>query len=394
VAQLGRNADGEVLVSGRVPGCYLGLRLDPPGHTEAAGVLVVAPAALLHPAVPQPDGTVLYELVTGHPDRTPRELVFLADLTVELRAWPHRHLDQGRRRPAGDRPRGHRRLAARRPTGPAAWRADRPGGPGAGAPGHDLRARPARRPAAAPARPRLAAVAAPDQRPPGRRPLPAAADTRRRRCPRWTPGHPDGIPAAAVPDAPADPAAVSSSGASGSTPCGGHSGLDSRPRRGLCCLRGHLMRRLASTAAAGGACMDVGRRRSPRPCPAQGRRGRVRGGERPSGQQPAALPDVQRTPRRCPARGRPGLRARSAQPADTGGPEVWTADAACGHPQLAGGRHGGTPARLRHGHADTAAAACWTAGSGTVHCRLHVRPGTGAQGAASASTAMARPPDP
>jgi hypothetical protein len=36
----------------------------------------------------RPDGTVLYELLTGHPDRTPRELVFLADLTVELRAWP------------------------------------------------------------------------------------------------------------------------------------------------------------------------------------------------------------------------------------------------------------------------------------------------------------------
>jgi hypothetical protein len=51
-------------------------------------VLVVAPAVLLHPCVPQPDGTVLYELLTGHPDRTPRELVFLADLTVELRAWP------------------------------------------------------------------------------------------------------------------------------------------------------------------------------------------------------------------------------------------------------------------------------------------------------------------
>jgi hypothetical protein len=31
---------------------------------------------------------VLYELLTGHPDRTPGELVFLADLTVELRAWP------------------------------------------------------------------------------------------------------------------------------------------------------------------------------------------------------------------------------------------------------------------------------------------------------------------
>jgi len=27
-------------------------------------------------------------LLTGHPDRAPRDLVFLADLTVELRAWP------------------------------------------------------------------------------------------------------------------------------------------------------------------------------------------------------------------------------------------------------------------------------------------------------------------
>jgi hypothetical protein len=89
VAQLGANAHGEVLAPGRVPDCHLGLRLDPTEHdTEAAGVLVVAPAALLHPAVPRPAGTVLYELVTGHPDRTPRELVFLADLTVELRAWP------------------------------------------------------------------------------------------------------------------------------------------------------------------------------------------------------------------------------------------------------------------------------------------------------------------
>jgi hypothetical protein len=51
-------------------------------------VLVVAPAALLHPGVPQPDGTLLYELLTGHPARTPRELVFIADLAVELRAWP------------------------------------------------------------------------------------------------------------------------------------------------------------------------------------------------------------------------------------------------------------------------------------------------------------------
>jgi hypothetical protein len=88
VAQLGRNALGEILEPGRVPDCYLGLRLDPPGQTEPAGVLIVSPAALLHPSVPQPDGTVLYELVTGHPDRAPHELVFLADLTVELRAWP------------------------------------------------------------------------------------------------------------------------------------------------------------------------------------------------------------------------------------------------------------------------------------------------------------------
>jgi hypothetical protein len=88
MGQLGANAHGEVLEAGRVPDCYLGLRLDPPDDDQAAGVLLVAPAALLHPVVPQPDGTVLYELLTGHPDRAPGELVFLADLTVELRAWP------------------------------------------------------------------------------------------------------------------------------------------------------------------------------------------------------------------------------------------------------------------------------------------------------------------
>jgi hypothetical protein len=38
--------------------------------------------------VPQPDGTLLHEQVTGNPDRTPHQLVILADLTVELRAWP------------------------------------------------------------------------------------------------------------------------------------------------------------------------------------------------------------------------------------------------------------------------------------------------------------------
>jgi hypothetical protein len=89
--QLGPNALGEVLESGRVPHCYLGLLLPPPpaGEPEAGTVLIVAPAALLHPSVPQPPGSLLYELVTGHPDRQPGELVFLADLTVELRAWPY-----------------------------------------------------------------------------------------------------------------------------------------------------------------------------------------------------------------------------------------------------------------------------------------------------------------
>jgi hypothetical protein len=77
-----------VLEPGRVPDCYLGLLLRAGDAAEAPGVLVVAPAALLHPAVPQPDGTGLHELLTGHPDRTPHELVFLPDLTVELRAWP------------------------------------------------------------------------------------------------------------------------------------------------------------------------------------------------------------------------------------------------------------------------------------------------------------------
>jgi hypothetical protein len=87
VERLGANAHGEVLEPGRVPDCYLGLHLEP-DDDQAAGVLVVAPAALLHPHVPQPDGTVLYKLLTGHPDRVAHELVFVADLTCELRAWP------------------------------------------------------------------------------------------------------------------------------------------------------------------------------------------------------------------------------------------------------------------------------------------------------------------
>jgi len=88
VSELGPNAFGEPAGPGRVD-CYLGLPL-PAAEAEGdeGGVLVVAPRWLLHPAVPQPAGSLVYELVTGHPDRQPGALVFPGDLTVELRAWP------------------------------------------------------------------------------------------------------------------------------------------------------------------------------------------------------------------------------------------------------------------------------------------------------------------
>jgi hypothetical protein len=91
VDQLGPSVLGEVLEPGRVTDCYLGLLL-PPGpadEPEAGTILVVAPAALLHPAVPQPAGSLVYALLTGHSERVGGELVFLADLAGELRAWPH-----------------------------------------------------------------------------------------------------------------------------------------------------------------------------------------------------------------------------------------------------------------------------------------------------------------
>jgi hypothetical protein len=73
VDQLGPNAVGEMLEPGRVAECYLGLLLPPgfAGEPEAGTILIVAPAALLHPQVPQPDGSLVYELLTGHPEREP-----------------------------------------------------------------------------------------------------------------------------------------------------------------------------------------------------------------------------------------------------------------------------------------------------------------------------------
>jgi hypothetical protein len=90
VDQLGPNALGEVLGPGRIADCYLGLLLPPgpAGELEAGTVLVVGPAALQHLGVPQPAGSLVYGLLTGHPEREAGELVFVADLTSELRAWP------------------------------------------------------------------------------------------------------------------------------------------------------------------------------------------------------------------------------------------------------------------------------------------------------------------
>jgi len=88
VSELGPNAFGELPEPGRVD-CYLALPLPTEEAGEGSGgVLVVAPRWLLHPAVPQPAGSLVYELATGHPDRQPGELVFPVDLTEELRVWP------------------------------------------------------------------------------------------------------------------------------------------------------------------------------------------------------------------------------------------------------------------------------------------------------------------
>jgi hypothetical protein len=56
---------------GRVADGYLALPLPADDKEEPERVLVVAPRGLLHPAVPQPAGSLLYELATGHPDRAP-----------------------------------------------------------------------------------------------------------------------------------------------------------------------------------------------------------------------------------------------------------------------------------------------------------------------------------
>jgi len=90
VRRLGPNGFGEELAPGAVEDCYLGVLVDQPlAATEPApgSLVVVGPSALLDARVRQPDGRAVYDLLSGHPDRTSRELVFVADLAVELRAW-------------------------------------------------------------------------------------------------------------------------------------------------------------------------------------------------------------------------------------------------------------------------------------------------------------------
>jgi hypothetical protein len=90
VRRLGPNSAGEELSPGAVDDCYLGLLVDQPlaaSLPTPGSLVVVGPAALLDARVRQPDGQAIYDLLTGHPDRQPRDLVFLADLAVELRAW-------------------------------------------------------------------------------------------------------------------------------------------------------------------------------------------------------------------------------------------------------------------------------------------------------------------
>jgi hypothetical protein len=90
VRRLGPNSDGEELTPGAVGDCSLGLLVDQPLAATLptpGSLLIVGPSALLDERVRQPDGRAVYDLLTGHPARDPRELVFLADLAVELRQW-------------------------------------------------------------------------------------------------------------------------------------------------------------------------------------------------------------------------------------------------------------------------------------------------------------------
>ena len=220
-----------------------------------------------------------------------------------------------------------------------------------GTAGDDLGTRMAWRPARPPGPSGIPAAAAPDRRTPAGRPVPVtlapvsaadsghpdSTDTR----PRWrnaagprtlpqrpvrrrpghrpaaTTGRPDGIAGGRSSGRTAD----TSPCPAGGVPCGGHPGLDTRwldvpppPRT--------RRRRPAPRRSPAGCVWTVGCRRPPCSLPCSGGCGGVRGGPRPCGQQPAALAGAPWTLPRCPVPRTPaGFRARSAQPADTDGPE-------------------------------------------------------------------------
>jgi hypothetical protein len=168
VGLLGANAHGEILEPGREPDCYLGLLLDQPGGDAevpgAGGGAGLAAAACCSAA-----GRHRRVWAGDRPsDRAPGELVFLADLTVELRAWPY-----GTWARLGVDPQAaasavvscwrHGHLPGRQ------YGADHGGHPGVGAAGVDLGAGMAPRPARPPAQPDGPAVVASSQRTPAGR---------------------------------------------------------------------------------------------------------------------------------------------------------------------------------------------------------------------------------
>lgn len=62
-----------------------------PRHPAAINTTIVHALTLLHPAVPQPDGGMIYRCLTEFPGREPGEVVPISTLTFELdggRLWP------------------------------------------------------------------------------------------------------------------------------------------------------------------------------------------------------------------------------------------------------------------------------------------------------------------
>lgn len=76
------------------PDVYLLTLFEPytePRHPVPINALIVHALTLLHPAVPQPDGGMIYRCLTEYPGRRPDEIIPVSTLTFELdggRLWP------------------------------------------------------------------------------------------------------------------------------------------------------------------------------------------------------------------------------------------------------------------------------------------------------------------